>query len=205
MSLLDLARVRKIDLGSGPKPRAGHLGLDSGVPVGSEWPGVLRFDVTTGVPWPFEDGQIDELYASHFIEHVPASSIMACRLCPPGDTGFRHPLLAGRRYEMSQQQDALCWVFEEAWRVAAAGASFRLRWPSLLDERDGTVSLLPFRDPTHRRFIPRDQLHYFSSWGRKEMQVESYGLTCDWQIESEGQASLGACGFEYDVTLRKRA
>lgn len=55
----------KIDIGCGPNKVAGFLGCDC-----------IKFDNVDHVfnagsdTWPFEDGSVDELHASHFIEHL---------------------------------------------------------------------------------------------------------------------------------------
>jgi SAM-dependent methyltransferase len=55
----------KLDFGCGPSPREGYEGVDRGH-FGQEW--VL--DVQE-YPWPWEDGQIEEAYSSHCVEHLP--------------------------------------------------------------------------------------------------------------------------------------
>jgi len=197
---LRASAVTRIDLGSGPRPIDGFWGFDRAGGLH-----VTAFDLASGMPWPLPDQSVKELYSRHFIEHVPASDIHVYEFVPEEaridqtlppsrvPTGFVRYL--GLR-------DALCWVMDEAYRVAEPGARFRVRWPALIDERSGAVGRIAFIDPTHRRFIPREQMHYFSRAGRKALGVEQYGCSCDWVVISEAQADLGI-GCEYDVTLQK--
>jgi hypothetical protein len=59
----------KLDLGSGPNPKEGFLGVDirhfgdaKDSKVG------LVHDLRT--PWPWTDGQVEEAHCSHFLEHL---------------------------------------------------------------------------------------------------------------------------------------
>ncbi|MGB1274191.1 MAG: hypothetical protein ACPG77_00460 [Nannocystaceae bacterium] len=95
----------KLDLGSGPNPEPGFVGVD----IAGASERVMKFDLCSGHDWPLRDCCADELRSSHFIEHIPA-----CNIHLPG-----------------RQQDALFFFFEQAWRVARPGAKFTLIWPAL--------------------------------------------------------------------------
>lgn len=173
----------KLDLGSGPTPQHDHLGVDvfERPPVVGQHHGVINFRFSlVGERWPFESESAEALYSSHLIEHLPAANT------------FYH-------------KDVLARFFEEAWRVAKMGALFTLRWPALVDERTGKWLPSAFFDPTHRRFIPREQLLYFSAQGRREMGVEQYGFECNWTIVEMAQRALTTdeSVIEYIAVLRK--
>ena len=55
----------RLDLGSGASPREGFQGVD----VAPNLPGVLQFDLRQ-FPWPWPDGSVDEIWSSHFVEHL---------------------------------------------------------------------------------------------------------------------------------------
>lgn len=171
----------KLDLGSGPTPLDGHLGIDlePQPPVAGKHLGVIALPLDRGITWPFEDDSIESLYSSHLIEHLPAST--------------------------AHGKDILAHFFEQAWRVARMGALFVLRWPSLIDEETGKWMTSVFFDPTHRRWIPREQLAYFSAQGRKDLDVEHYGFRCNWVEVSVGQRPLTPDRrvLEYQAVLRK--
>lgn len=61
--------MKKLDIGCGPNKREGFAGVDW-----YPFPGVDHiFDVANeGAPWPFEDGSVDEVFSSHFLEHLDA-------------------------------------------------------------------------------------------------------------------------------------
>ena len=55
----------KLDIGCGRKTSPGYVGMDISPEVGAEF--VHDWDV---LPWPFADGCVDEINASHVLEHT---------------------------------------------------------------------------------------------------------------------------------------
>lgn len=88
----------KLDLGCGQNPKEGFQGIDSSKHSKAEYTFDLCWDA-----WPFEDDSVDELYCSHFIEHIPAN--------------------------FCGEKDLLFQFFDEAYRVAKPGCKFYLQWP----------------------------------------------------------------------------
>lgn len=183
----------KLDLGCGNSVEEGHVGVD--LPsdelapqdrVGPLQPvvdasGIIRFDLCSGIPWPFEDESIDGLFSSHVIEHLPAARIAVYRW-------KRREL--GDFLQCIGTQDALFWFLDEAWRVTKIGGELLLRWPALRDERDGSIQTLAFVDPTHYRFIPVEQYLYWYRQGRKAMGVTQYRVRCNWVPKQRSQRQL---------------
>ena len=60
-------RVPRLDLGSGPQPREGYVGVDR---IDGH-PNVLPWDFTSWKAWPFASESIEALASSHCIEHLP--------------------------------------------------------------------------------------------------------------------------------------
>lgn len=58
----------RLDLGSGPQPREGFVGVD--LRSGER---VIGWDLTE-FPWPFESETIEALHCSHLIEHLPTTA-----------------------------------------------------------------------------------------------------------------------------------
>lgn len=158
----------RLDLGSGVTPREGFTGVDR-----IQAPGVVTFDLASGARWPFEDGSASELHSSHFIEHLPATELET----PHGPC------------------DAFVWFMEEAWRVAAPAAHFTLRWPAVQRADTGEFVSTAFLDPTHRRFIPIEQIPlYFDA--RRRLSNHS-GTHADWRPASVRQGEIGRCAAFY--------
>lgn len=57
----------KLDLGCGPNKKDGYIGVDS-----IAFDGVDHVCKIGDEPLPFEDGSIEEVHASHFVEHLNA-------------------------------------------------------------------------------------------------------------------------------------
>ena len=168
--------VPRLDLGSGPRPREGYVGVDRI----DGCAGVLPWDFTSWKPWPFMSESIEALCSSHCIEHLPPLN--------------------------SRGQDVLVRFFEEAWRVAKPGALFHLRWPVPFDPVTGAPLESAWWDPTHYRRIPFQQLSYFSKQGRADMDVSDYDFRCNWEpTRPIGIRDLTEDGKvrEYDAELRR--
>lgn len=167
----------KLDLGSGRKPMDGFVGVDV-------VPGVadICVDLASGEPWPFADDSVEELWSSHFIEHILAENVPVwtpVRKVSESDAAWS-PFVDGYMraggclwQRTTFRRDALFHFFSEAYRVAKPGARFTVIWPCV-------TSRMAFRDPTHRRFLDVEFAHYLSREGRRIYDVEHYGLTCNW-------------------------
>lgn len=58
----------KLDLGCGKNKRTGFTGVD--IFSGAD----IQWDLTI-FPWPWDDNSVDQIYCSHFIEHLPMGFI----------------------------------------------------------------------------------------------------------------------------------
>ena len=74
----------KLDIGCGKYKREGYLGVDLKKFDGVDYPILdLRGD------WPFKNGEVDEIYTSHFLEHLTDNEVVdvlkeAARVLKPG-------------------------------------------------------------------------------------------------------------------------
>jgi SAM-dependent methyltransferase len=72
----------RVDLGCGPSPRPGFVGLDQ-----VEGPGVDHVLDLTRDRYPFPDRSVDEVFSSHFLEHIEAPNHVfgeIARICKDG-------------------------------------------------------------------------------------------------------------------------
>lgn len=74
----------KLDMGCGPNKREGFIGVDQYAMDGVD----VVLDIGTAV-WPWDDSEVAEIHASHFIEHLTASQRVhfvneAYRVLQPG-------------------------------------------------------------------------------------------------------------------------
>lgn len=172
MALYEVPAGTKLDLGSGPRPAEGYHGVDIE-------PGVSEFvvDFESGLPWPFRDGSIEALRASHVIEHIASAHEPEWeKLGPDGqhelgmDRVERGGWCWGRTY---RRKDLLFHFFDEAFRVIKPGGEFEVRWPNVQHVNASG-------DPTHRRFISPLLIRYLSREGRQALGVEWYRASCNW-------------------------
>lgn len=159
----------KWDLGCGQSPSPGFEGVDLYAPDATH-----KFDLCK-FPWPREDNSVDELYCSHFVEHIP------CRDVEPRDlndlesyVGCISDLPSKYRAERWIGQDMAFAFFDEAYRILKPGGTFKVIVPALQTER-------AFQDPTHRRFIPPPWFMYLSLDWRKATKLDHYRVSCDFQ------------------------
>lgn len=59
-------KLLKIDLGCGDNKQKGFVGVDI-----IKTKGVDVVHDLTKYPWPFKDNSVDEIWASHYVEHLP--------------------------------------------------------------------------------------------------------------------------------------
>lgn len=144
----------RLDLGCGKNPREGFEGVDFFAEA-QHRVNLFQF------PWPWADESVEQLHCSHFIEHTPACYVGV-------DNAYRLvPTESGDR-------DLLLRFFDECHRVLAKGGVLQLIWPAL-------QSVRAFQDPTHRRYIPMETMHYLSAAWREANGLSHY---------------LGAANFE---------
>ena len=171
----------KLDLGSGPRPKEGFLGVDFDPITDYQ----VSFD--SGQPWPFEDDSIEELRASHVIEHIDAA--YSTEWVKAGRAGTAWDVTDNQLWELSGQgwievagwrwvrsgrrKDLLFHFFDEAFRVIKPGGRFEVRWPNVQHVNASG-------DPTHRRLISALFIAYLSREGRKTVGVEQYAVDCNW-------------------------
>lgn len=137
----------KLDLGSGQTPAEGFEGVDLHAPNSKH-----KVHLWDGAAWPWADSSVDAFHCSHVIEHIDAAYL------PNG-------------------RDALLFFFDEAWRCAKPGATFKVIWPAL-------QSVRAFQDPTHRRYIPLQTMMYLDKNWREMNKLDHYLGACDWVMES---------------------
>jgi hypothetical protein len=107
-------------------------------------------------PWPFRDGEVDEIYAKDVFEHVSSAEY-------PGNRGK-------------------IWVMNESYRVLKPDGLLEMLVPCV-HLADGRVNPGAFADPTHASFWTHDDRYYFTEeWnnplGERGRLGPAYGITC---------------------------
>jgi SAM-dependent methyltransferase len=103
-------------------------------------------------PWPFEDNSVDELFCSHYVEHIPHD------IFNPTDT-----------------RDGLIQFMDECYRILKPGGKLTIQVPF-------GSSIRAFQDPTHRRFLFKESFYYFNKDWRDSVGVSHYGIKSDYDM-----------------------
>lgn len=180
------ASVVKLDLGGGQSPKEGFASVDLNAPNPAHRVDLFKF------PWPFADNSVEELHASHFIEHIPLrdveeKDISIASVEDIKKSGSMKSLggmaasaisatLANRAAAIEEfvGKDMLFAFFDECYRILKPGGDLTCIWPSLRSNR-------AFQDPTHRRFIPLEMLMYLDPGWRKANKLDHYRVNCHFQ------------------------
>jgi len=162
--------TRRLDLACGQNPREGFEGVDI-------WPGAQHVVDLQRYPWPFADGSVHELHCSHYIEHIPMKLLDDTdrpRIIAPVGGEIEYTAELPRGYF---GKDALLAFFDECYRILADDGAMTVIWPSNKSDR-------AFQDPTHRRFIPCEMLHYLSADWRRANKLDHYLVECNFYAEA---------------------
>lgn len=151
----------RLDLGCGNTPRDGFEGVDIAGDKAKHKVDLFRF------PWPWEDNSVEEIHASHFLEHIPAREV------EDRDYNGCGVAFAGKEHNRFLGQDMLFAFMDEAWRVLKPGGFMHVIVPHLRSDR-------AFQDPTHRRFFCEATFFYFWAEWRK-LNVPQYPVRCNFE------------------------
>lgn len=110
----------------------------------------IYHDLFNQFPYPFEDNSTDQIYSSHFIEHIPMEYVQ----------------IDGK------MKDKLFAFVDECYRILKPGGKLTLIFPCGKNDR-------AFQDPTHRRFIVGNTVLYFSKAWRDINKLDHYNVNCD--------------------------
>jgi hypothetical protein len=147
----------KLDLGCGLNPKEGFEGVDLRGEKAKFKVDLFKF------PWPFKDNSVEEIHASHFLEHVPAREIEERDLATPDATRFLG-------------QDMLFAFMDECYRIMKMDAWMHVVVPSGRSNR-------AFWDPTHRRFFMQETFLYFARDWRKMNGLDHYRVSCNFGVD----------------------
>lgn len=140
-----IATPTKLNLACGQNPLDGFTGIDKyGDPD-------LKFDLLR-FPWPIESDSVEEVYCSHFVEHIPH-----WRPWFPDDT------------------DGLWLFMDEVWRICKHDAQVRIIHPHANSDRAD-------QDWTHERRINQNSWQYATKAFRDANKLEHYCGQCEFEL-----------------------
>lgn len=147
----------KLDLGCGKNPKEGFEGVDLYGDKAKHKVDLFKF------PWPFADNSVDEIHASHFLEHIPAREV------EERDS-------AGADVAPFIGQDMLFAFMDECYRILKPDCWMHIVVPSGRSNR-------AFWDPTHRRFFMQETFLYFARDWRTQNGLDHYRVACNFGVE----------------------
>lgn len=198
-----LVEAVRLDLACGKSLRAGFEGVDLYAENAKHRIDLQKF------PFPFADNSVDELFSSHFLEHLPAREVE------------ERDLYAEARERVSMRErflgkDFLYAFMDECYRILKPAGTIYIVVPNV--RADGG-----FQDPTHRRFFNQNTFRYFNRALREQMGADHYShalhdfIIC--QITPVGPSEIGLkhpevqaelfmkywnTVYEWHVTLQKK-
>lgn len=159
---MELIRETHIDLACGNNKRQNFKGIDIAKTEDTDYVVDL-----TKYPWPIESESVEELFCSHYLEHIPHD------INNPYDS-----------------RDGLIQFMDEVYRILKPGGKCTIIVPYL-------TSVRAFQDPTHVRYICKETFQYFnkawiSAWGLEHYNINSnfdatfsYFITNDLVLKSK--------------------
>jgi len=142
-------------------------------------PGVDEVVELFRYPWPWESNSVEEIWASHLIEHIPHDA----DIISPGRDG---------KLDKAASIDGWFAWFYEAWRVLKTGCAIHIITPY-------AFSFDAMVDPTHRRYIIPASFSYFAD--PDENATFDYGVPFRFAARGDVQMSIPdtARANKYDI------
>lgn len=140
--------IVRLDIGCGQNKREGFFGVDISKNVNPDY----CFDVRK-TPWPFEDNSIDEIYASHFVEHLDGTERIS--FFNEAYRVMKSPKIGDDGVEIKSTMTVI------------TPAPFTHRY---------------MQDPTHKfPMVVQEFYNYLHEESRKAMGVNHYPITCNFE------------------------
>ena len=140
-------KLVKVNLACGQTKEEGWIGVDYVKAKGVD----IVHDLTK-YPWPFKDNSVDEVFVSHYIEHIPY------------DVKYKGKVI-----------DGLIAFMNELYRILKPGGKAMIIAPWY-------NSVRCWQDPTHRRAISDATFLYFNKGWREANKLDHYHITTDFDF-----------------------
>jgi predicted SAM-dependent methyltransferase len=157
----------RLDLGCGQTPKEGFEGVDVASAEAKHRVDLFKF------PFPFADGSVEELHASHLCEHIPAREVEARDIHETMVDGYAVTIETVKRF---LGQDFFFAFMDECWRIMAPDAWMTIVVPSGKSSR-------AWWDPTHRRFFQQQTFLYLSEEWRIIQGLDHYNVHTHFAVD----------------------
>jgi hypothetical protein len=161
----------KLDIGCGANKKEGFTGIDIAAIEGVD----IVHDLNV-YPWPIEDNSIDEVWCSHYIEHIVKDNpikllqdlIVDCETFEE----FKSKLI-----NLSPEIPSIGVMkfMNEVCRILKSGGQATFISPYY-------TSVRAMQDPTHVNFISEQFYLYYNKGWREANKLDHYPITCDFNI-----------------------
>lgn len=154
----------KIDLACGDRKKSSeYFGVDAVKCDGVD----LVHDLNI-YPWPFENESVDEVWCSHYVEHIPHSTMEAVLKQSSSFDEFKKNML--------NEKDGFIKFFNEINRILKPGGKITIIAPYYM-------SIRAFGDPTHKRYVGEFSFYYLNKEWRDANKLGHYGIDCDFDVK----------------------
>lgn len=164
-------KIIKLDLACGQNKREGFTGVDI---AGN--PDIIH-DLNV-YPYPFDDNSVDEIYCSHYVEHIPhdnLSTIINTVLAKSNNfEEFKINLL---QTAFGCPIDGLHKFMDECYRILKPGARMTIDTPYY-------SSVRACQDPSHIRSISELTFYYYDKNWREMQKLDHYFVKSNFEVET---------------------
>lgn len=119
-------------------------------------------------PWPIEDGSVDEINISHYIEHIPHLDIIGIVKNSNSFEEFKQGLI--------NSKDGFIEFFNEINRILKSGGKIYINSPYY-------TSIRAYGDPTHTRYLGEWSFFYLNKEWRDSNKLTHYNIECDFDFK----------------------
>lgn len=138
--------ILKLDIGCGMNPQDGFIGVD----ISPDCKAAIVHDVRK--PWPWADNSVDEIYCSHFLEHLD---------------GMERIFFMNEAYRVMKAPYERDGLSVTSKMLVITPAPFTHRY---------------MQDPTHKfPMVVQESYNYFSKTAREQMGLTHYPINCDFE------------------------
>lgn len=164
----------KLDIACGANKKEGFTGIDI-----ADVPSVDIVHDLNVYPWPIEDESVEEIWCSHYIEHIPHSPHLEVIADTINKISLDNPISERFKYAvkncLKDTRDGLIQFMDEIYRILKPGSKATLIAPYYASERS-------IGDPTHCRQIGDWTFYYYNEEWRKANKLEHYGIKANFDI-----------------------
>jgi len=163
--------VVKVDLACGDNKQDGHIGVDYRKTESVDL--VMDLEV---YPWTFTSESVDELYCSHYVEHLPHDNTMSMvKEMVKRSKSFADFKKQVSEIDASKPTDSLIKFMDECYRILKPGGKLTILTPYY-------SSMRAVQDPTHTRSMCEASFLYFNRQWRIDNKLDHYNIMCDFDF-----------------------